>query len=467
MAGKGATLAIRIISDASKASEGFDKAESRVGGFTKNLDRASVAAAGALAGIAALSKEAFDSASRLEQAGGAVESVFGAQAAAVDKLAKDAAQRVGLATASYSELASVLGSQLQNMGFHGDALVAKQEELIKTGADLAATFGGETSQAVEALSSLLRGERDPIERYGIAINQAAVDSKVAALGLDTSTDAAKRSAQAQATLALVAAQSANAHGAFAREADTAAGAQQRASAEFENAKAALGQSLLPVVSEAAGIFAGFSTGLTEHTQAVTVVTLAVAGLAAGVLLVNGVVKAYEAAVVVAEAVTWAWNAALDANPLVLIVLAIAALVAAVVIAYQKFEWFRDIVKSVWEWLKKAFDFVSGGWVDNAVASVFGAPLSANVAHGWAGPVAGLYGAASSPAPAPMYGAALSAGMAAGNTPAPSASSGPSQVINVTINGAVDKVGTGRTVDRVMRKYGQATGSRTVARGGWT
>lgn len=61
---------------------------------------------------------------------------------------------------------------------------------------------------------------------------------------------------------------------------------------------------------------------------------------------------------------WAlWNAALfltnvilSANPLMLIVIAIAALVGAVVYAYQNFEWFRNIVQGAWLGIQVAAGF---------------------------------------------------------------------------------------------------------------
>ncbi|TVL89736.1 hypothetical protein [Streptomyces sp. SAJ15] len=49
----------------------------------------------------------------------------------------------------------------------------------------------------------------------------------------------------------------------------------------------------------------------------------------------------------------ALNLVLSANPIVLIAVAILALVAAVVYAYQNFEWFRDIVDAVWDGIKSA------------------------------------------------------------------------------------------------------------------
>src|SRR5205085_12155378 len=161
----------------------------------------------------------------------------------------------------------------------------------------------------------LKGERDPIEKYAVSLTQASIDAQVAAMGLDTHTEASKRNADMQATLALITNQTASAHGAFAREADTAAGAQQRASAQFENAKAALGESLLPIVADAATKFSGLTTTLTDHKGAVEAVTLVVAGLAAGVLLVNAAVSTFTAISKVATAVQWLFNVAMSANPI--------------------------------------------------------------------------------------------------------------------------------------------------------
>ncbi|MET0995454.1 MAG: hypothetical protein ABWY20_15840, partial [Mycobacterium sp.] len=193
-----------------------------------------------------LGKAAFDSASELQQQAGAVDAVFGAGAAQMHKFAADAAQTVGLAASEYDKLAAVLGSQLTNAGFAGDKLNGTVDGLVQKGADLAAQFGGSTAEAVEALSSVLKGETDPIERYGVSIKQSDISARLAAQGQDKLTGAALKNAQAVAALDLVTEQTANSTGAFSREADTAAGAQQRLGAWWENTKAAIGERLLPI-----------------------------------------------------------------------------------------------------------------------------------------------------------------------------------------------------------------------------
>lgn len=54
---------------------------------------------------------------------------------------------------------------------------------------------------------------------------------------------------------------------------------------------------------------------------------------------------------VATAAQWALNAAMSANPIGLVTLAIAGFVAGIVIAYKKLDWFRNLVNKAWESIK--------------------------------------------------------------------------------------------------------------------
>ena len=197
--------------------------------------------------------ESVDLASDLEQSTGAVRSVFKEQSQIIEDFAAGAATNVGLAKTSYQTFATVVGAQLKNLGLPIDTIAGKTDDLIVLGADLAAQFGGPTSDAVNALSSLLRGERDPIERYGVGIKQADINARLAAAGLGELTGKAKKQAEIQATLAILTEQTADAQGTFARESDTLAGAQQRLQARLKDTKTEFGESLLPAFTLAAGV----------------------------------------------------------------------------------------------------------------------------------------------------------------------------------------------------------------------
>lgn len=247
--GKDAVREFRSVRDSAKRDLGG--AETALGRFNSNASGIAAGLKGFGAGIlasvgAGAIGEMTDAASQLEQSAGAIESVFGDAKTAIEDFGATAAETAGLSKREVNEMASVIGAQLQGMGFTVDESAQQVIRLQKRAADMAATFGGDTRKAIEAISSALRKERDPIEQYGVAIQEADVKQRAAALNLDTTTIASQKYGNAVATLDLILQGTAKTQGQFSREMDSAAGAQARAAAEYENAKAELGQGLLPV-----------------------------------------------------------------------------------------------------------------------------------------------------------------------------------------------------------------------------
>lgn len=247
-----ATLRIDIVTDARGTQTAIAQTESKLGKMGRKAGKAGLLVAGGVAAVGGaaviLGKQAYDAASNVEQSFGALDSIYGKHAGLLKDLASEAANTVGLSKSQYAELASVLGAQLTNMGRSQKKAAGETEGLISLGSDLAATFGGSVADAVNSVSSALKGETDPIERYGVSIKQSDINARLAAQGLDELEGKAAKQAQASAVLALITEQTAKSHGAFAREADTAAGQQARLSANVENLKAKLGEKLLPVMA---------------------------------------------------------------------------------------------------------------------------------------------------------------------------------------------------------------------------
>lgn len=69
---------------------------------------------------------------------------------------------------------------------------------------------------------------------------------------------------------------------------------------------------------------------------------------------------------IATAAQWLWNAALSANPIGLVVIAIAALVAGLIWAWNSSETFRGIVIGVWEGVKSAIG-AAVDWIGGAIS----------------------------------------------------------------------------------------------------
>lgn len=354
MAGKTAILSIRVVSDNKQARTGLAQVDDSVKGLESTMKRLgeTVVLQKIASGLMDLGRQAVDAASRAEQAAGAVQSVFGSLADEVERNAARAADAVGLSASQYNELASVLGAQLRNLGTPVDQLAGQTDQLISLGSDLAATFGGTTADAVSALSSLFRGERDPIEKYGVTIKQASIDAWLAANGLAGLTGEAKTAADAQATMALLLEQTAAAQGQFNRKTDTYAVSQQIANAKMDDAMATLGEVFLPIMTEGANLLADFAGWAAEN-----------AGLVQALAIVIGV---FTAAILV-------MNLAMLANPMTLIILGIMAAVAALVAAIY---WLQQNWEDVWRTLSDIWNgFVGGiedgiqgliGWIEDAI-----------------------------------------------------------------------------------------------------
>lgn len=309
--GAAATLVVKIVSEAKDAVSGMDKVGEKASGVQKTLGAVGAASGVAAAGLAAIAISGVNAASDLQQSAGAVEAVFGKYADSVKAASEQASSAVGLSQSEYQSLAAVIGSQLKNTGTAYEDLGGQTDQLIALGSDLAATYGGSVSDAVSAISSLMRGERDPIERYGVTINQAAIDAYKAANGLDTLTGAAASQATGQAALALLFEQTASAQGQFARESDTLAVQQQMLNSSWTDAQAALGTALLPILTAAAEVLTTVAKWAAENGTAFQILIGVLAGVTAGV---------------------WLLNVAMNANPIGLIITAIGVLIALITVA---------------------------------------------------------------------------------------------------------------------------------------
>lgn len=266
---KSAILSVKVVADAKNAVSGMKSASSAVGGFLKVAGAAAIAAAGAA--IVGYGVKAVKMAGDVQQSIGAIDTVFKDNAKEMHAWADGAAQTVGLTKNEYNELGTLIGTQLKNGGTAMDQLAPKTNQLIGLGADLSSMFGGSSKEAVEALSSALKGERDPIEKYGVSLNQAKIDAEAAALGFTKVGGSLSDEANQAATLSLIMKQTADAHGNFAKESNTLQGQQQRMAASWDNISAKIGSLFLPVITSVFGfintnvlpVIDKFVTGLGE------------------------------------------------------------------------------------------------------------------------------------------------------------------------------------------------------------
>lgn len=144
----------------------------------------------------------------------------------------------------------------------------------------------------------------------------------------------------------------NSQGAAEKRSKTLSGAVQRLKVAFSNAEEEIGVKLIPVLTKIANVVAGFFDFLEKHKTTAKVLLDVGTALAVGAVAAKAFAKAQLLV-----------DAALNANPVALIVIALAALVTGLVLAYKNSKTFRDIVNKIGSVLKTvlgpALKFVEG------------------------------------------------------------------------------------------------------------
>lgn len=140
--------------------------------------------------------------------------------------------------------------------------------------------------------------------------------------------------------------------------DNALGALTRLQSATEGVALAIGSVFLPALADAAGgaaHYVGLIGDIAEKhpvfIKTVGAVGVAMAGTALAVKAAGVVYAAYQVAATAATAGTWAFNAALLANPIGLIVVGIAGLVAAGYTLYKNWDTVSASLVKGWAWVK--------------------------------------------------------------------------------------------------------------------
>jgi phage-related protein len=358
---------LRIVGDVSDAQRSLGKLEGDVDSFKGKMETTAkiIGTAFAVGAAVEFGKGLVDEASKAEQAIGAVNSVFGEYADVVHESSKSAAQDVGLATSEYEQLATLTGALLKGAGVPLDEVAKSAQDLTKVGADLSAMYGGTAVDAMGAINSALKGEMDPLEAFGVSLKASTIEAKALKMGLVDSAGKVTEYGKKMATIALIQEQAADSAGQFARESGSVSGQTQIMKAQFANLQASLGQQLLPVVARFAEILTGLIGFVSANQDWLVPTVVAITGL---VLAIKAYQLAQAAWIVVQEMATvaqLAFNAAMAMNPIGLIVIAIAALIAGLILAYKKVDWFREGVDAAVAGVVEAFE-----WVLDTVMNVY-------------------------------------------------------------------------------------------------
>lgn len=260
-------LQILVTADAKGAASEFQrlgatadrelgKSDKRLTNMSSSLTKfgvnAGLAGGVATAGVFALATAA----GNYEEAASRAGVIFGSSAEEIESFGKSALNSAGLSRRAAVEAANTFGVFGKSLGLTGSELTGFSTDLTQLAGDMASFANTSTDEAIQAIGSALRGEMDPIEKYGIILNEQALKQEAMALGLETSSAALTSQQKILAVNSLLFKQSSDAQGDYVRTSDSLSNQTKTLSAELDNLKVAVGEGAVPVFSDLIGAVNG-------------------------------------------------------------------------------------------------------------------------------------------------------------------------------------------------------------------
>ena len=232
----------RIDSKSNSVSKGFDMSFGKIAG----------AVGGAYAAVMGF-RESFEfvgdsikKASDLAETMNKVNVIFGSSAGAVADFASNAVEQLGMTRQEALDGASTFASFGKASGLAGDALVGFSTNLVQLATDFASFRNTSPEEAIQAIGAALRGESEPIRKYGVLLDDATLKAEAMKLGLYDGTGALDSQAKSLAAYNAILNQSKDAQGDFANTSDSLSNQLKIATASFAELKTEIGQQLQPV-----------------------------------------------------------------------------------------------------------------------------------------------------------------------------------------------------------------------------
>lgn len=375
-------IKIDIVADVQKLQQGVDQANKQLGGLDASVKKVQGLTT-AFAGVAVAAKgfsiaggfinETTDAASNMEETLSKTSVLFGQNSTEVVKFADNAAKTFGQSKQQALDAATTFATFGKAAGLAGDDLVGFSTDFVGLASDLASFNNTTPEQAINAIGSALRGEAEPLRSFGVLLDDATLKSAALELGLISNTKNALTPQQkVLAAQKVIYEQTTAAQGDFARTSDGLANSTRILEAQQADLNTNLGKTFLPVmklVNDAMLKAVAVFTSLPGPIQQIIVVTgLAIAILGPFLLLINAIKTAMvalelatlakSAATKIATAAQWLFNAAMSANPIGLVVIAIVALIAIIVLLVKNWDTVTAVVGKVWNAIK---NFASDAW----------------------------------------------------------------------------------------------------------
>jgi hypothetical protein len=235
-------------------------------------------------------------ASDLQESMNAVNVVFQDSADTIHEFAKTSVDAAGITQKEWNQAATMIGAQLQQAGMSMDAVAEKTNTVIQRAADMASIFNTDVNQALGAIQAALRGEIDPIERFGVAMNMASVEARALEEGIVGANEEMTAGQKVAARFAEVMAQTERYAGDFARTSDQLANKSKKLRSRLKQIGAEMGQALLPIMEKVVQwldrLAQAFSMLSTDERKKILIFAAITAAIPPAIMAIGGLIRAF-------------------------------------------------------------------------------------------------------------------------------------------------------------------------------
>jgi hypothetical protein len=208
------------------------------------LQRAVLPAAAAIGTITQVIAPAIKAASDFQEATSKVNVVFGKASKTIKNFANNAARDLGQSKQSVLDAAGSFGTFGKSAGLAGDDLATFTTDFVTLSTDLASFNNTSPEEAVLAIGAALRGESEPLRRYGVLLNDAVLRQEAMTLGIYKGKGALTAQQKILAAQSAIYKQTGDAQGDFMRTSDGLANSQRSLKATFDDVQVAIGNAFL-------------------------------------------------------------------------------------------------------------------------------------------------------------------------------------------------------------------------------
>lgn len=245
--------------------KGLKVAEAQLSGF-------GTIAAGAFAAIGVAAVQAFATASRavadftiesvkaassFTETTAAVEQVFGENAKQLEDFAKTASSTIGQSRTQFLQAAKTFGIFGKAAGLAGAENADFSTTLTTLATDLASFNDTSIDESITAIGAALRGESEPIRRFGVLLDDATLKARAMEMGIYDGSGSLTQQQRVLSAYQEILAQTTTQQGDFARTSDGLANGSRTLQAVWENLQITVGEALLPALEKVLPQFVSF------------------------------------------------------------------------------------------------------------------------------------------------------------------------------------------------------------------